>query len=669
MEPMPVRPKAPALLLGALLLLAVGCGDASGPAAGDGAKGPAAAPSRPVPRPRPRVPAVEPLERARFHLARLLTGPTRTGTLRVPEVYRRTLEISRGELILLRDQTLELLADERLRARLIDTHLKNIDPWHNVLDVLKALEAVPPDLLRAWVAPALESPVVAVRRAAARALSTLREESLADLFRAFLEQDGADREIGRLAFLGLNELGPRAARDAMLTVLTAGGPRLWEALPDRLVAGLAPGARDPERATLLAWWAVLAEGSGPRLDTELPRIKDFPWAGLRLALDPALARRREPAPGGAGANEAPPLEWALGPLDVWQAYGTGWMTADTFTCYAQPVFATYLTGSEPAARARCLLALAGYPGYAAAVVADRGLAEVDELVYFTALHCMGVGEAPGGGVLAQVEAIAAALARGEAPAPERVTRLVQALPACDASPRARDVLRALLRTARPWDAWRETLEACYDALAPCAAERTAALGALLAASGPEDLGLALHLIRREPAEEHLDALAARLAQAPPGLVPTLRRVLLYLHARVHPLAPERRARFVAEVERWIAAAGEQEAAGLATALLDLGPEGEAAFLAALSDPRRRRAFLAALPDDGRIYPPALAEALIDGLDDQTPREELEHLLVRGYSAFPLQAASALAALKMRLPAEAAGWVDTVLEQVRHRSAR
>jgi hypothetical protein len=640
------------------LLTAAGCGDEP------------ATPVAPVRPPLPQVPDIPVAERAAFALRCLTHGPPRNaGRVPVPEIHRVNLDLALRDLRAMATHAVRLLRDPERRRRVVEGGRASADPWINVLRLLQAIPNPPLDVVLAWAHPVLEMPrrpdFMPLRHEAVRALIAVEDPATADALMGFVEQDPQERDVIVTSLPALLRYGEPWRTRAVDIVLRRAGPRVWEQLHDRL-ATLAPRqAVDARVADLLAWWSWVAEGSGPRLSTRLPRIKVPAWQRARLAWDPAVPRVRV-----AGAPDVP----AYGPLPASVVRSGGWLATDLAGAAVFPTFGYGLTGKLPAADARCALARFGYATYVVAVEADLAGEEGrdgDEGLYYAARHCM---LDPGDPQLL-VDAKAKLTALLDEPSPEHsllraqeIQRLIGALPPCR-DPAVWDLLVRILRELRPSEPWYKTaIQLAYDAMAPRDAERVEVVTELFEC-GEADLasrGIALTLIQASRSAAYVPLLEAELAATDDDTMRRLlRRLLIYIHAG-GAIEPRRLDAFVQRFVGWIDEGDDSQLAALAAALTDFGEPGIAAFARGLRGPRRA-AWIRAWPRTGHVMPRTLAEVMVEPMDGATPRETLAYVLGLAYTAFPARAAPALVALDGRLGRDLDATMEPLIERVRHRA--
>ncbi len=631
-----------------LLLLCAGCGDDAPP------------PRKPeAVVPPPHVEPVPLDERVRYAIERLERGPAPLGTLRVPEIHRRNLELAEDDLIALEARAQKALSDPALIARITGMARRNADPWHNVLRVLLGMEALPADLILAWTEPVLATPedLITLRLEATRVLATISDERAAPILLGLFRRDPAARELAAIAFTALLHLGGEERAEALTVALQQGSPDLWVDAANRIAATVPPGERDRHMADLLAWWCGLSVGGGPRMPTSLPHLKSYPWTQARLATDAAVPGRADGRRSGL----------VYGPIASDVTHNSGWFATRLDDQFVFPQYSYVFTGKLPAAQGRCMLGQWGYASYVAAVKADLLFEGVDDSLYYTAKHCMLDPV-----MVEDVEARGELERQLDAGAPwstERVgvvQRLLAAIPSCDDA----DVWRLherVLFEMRPLDVCKPAIEQAYDAMQVRPQDLVPLIAAGLDGTDAADRGVALYLVRRSRDPLYLDALERSLDKAGSDQERSaLRRTLTFIYSRGYGIEPRRTKAFVRRYESWLEGLEDREFGTLATGLLDFEEAGEEAFVRGLTGPRRAQ-FLAAWPRDRRIVPPAVAAAAIRPMGRETPIAELTLMLGRAYYSFPAESVGELEALRRRLPTESRPLVDAAFERVAHRA--
>ncbi|MDA1193873.1 MAG: hypothetical protein O2894_01675 [Planctomycetota bacterium] len=649
--------------LSGLLMLATlcaGCGDEPGQR-----DEPAVPVEHPPSASYPSVSFPDSKTKAAYALERLERGPGDLRGLLVPEVHRRNLELALEDLVFFEPEAARLLSDPARIARITGDHARYGDAWHNILRAWIAFHARPAETVVAWTEPVLSVPLGeewhTLRLEATRLLGLVDDPRAAELLLKFFEQSPADREIAAVAVSVLARR-PSVRSAALDVALSQGAAALWEAAPLRIAAALPAREVDPSIIDALVWWHALTSGSGPRMDETLPHLHAPPWTQGRLGTDPRVPSAVF-GPDGSGRMR-------YGSLEATVIYGSGWFATPLAVAPEIPVHTLGLTGSLPAAEARCLLASFGHAGYAAAVRRDLEREGENDGLYYAALHCM-LAAAPA----SEAENLLAVLVELDAPgpwSPERVLALqrrVTALSTCS-DPAAGLLLERVLREARPLDVTRPAVEQAYQILhdKDAAALRTL-VGQMLEQGSPEDVGVALHLIRSVRDPLYLDLLERFHAGSTDAEVNgILRRTLIYIYSAGSGVEPKRLATFVPRYLEWLHAGSAAEFATLASGLLDFGDAGAQAFAAGLRGPERQR-FLLAWPRGAALVPEEVAQAAIDGIDRTTEPAEFSYVLALAWSTFPTSAAPAVEALRQRLPTARRGPVDAALERILHRAPR
>ena len=565
-----------------------------------------------------------PASRVAYWLDRLLAGPE-AATWKIREFHQNVLMDAERNLVALGSATLDRLADPALQRRVQEA--RDANPWHAILNVLRVIGVARPEVARAWAAPALRHELRTLRRTALPVLLPLRDAVDGPVLVEVLRRDLTDRVLGPLAveaLLGLgapwdaiavHELYERATTDQPY-----GASALWSGWPS--VATTA-GARPP-RADVLAWWALLAESSGP----------------LVSAVDPSTGE-----PGGAAspARSAVPLSHAVP------------------------------QGRGVAALARALLATAGHAPAKASVAED--LRSGDEVLVRAARS--GDPAAARELALASGAATLDALKRGRPVAPPSALAQLRAL-ADDPSAPATALLHGFLASLPSGPEWRAPLAAAYGALAVRGKEDTAYLERHLRSGTPMGIDLALFLARSAKslgALEVLDRWHEAPESAPSRL--RLRREIAFLyglHASGQPLThgpqaaltPERLEAFAQRLRAWADDPADPSGPALAGMLPDLGAAGDRALAAGLRGPRRSAYLPAVRRGRGRYLGPDVAAALLEPVGPDTPVAERRRVLEAVLTAAGSDALASLDALASRLPPEARADVDVVRGIVRWR---
>lgn len=613
-------------------------------ASGCGSEAPAPAPQAPV---RWKVEPVAPAAKARYALERIVRGPVPQQALPLPDDHAWVLASAQRDLVALPSETLALLDDEGLVQQLTGPGRHDLNPWHNLLQVLPALPGAEASLLRRWTEPALARDEAGLWQLAVGCLVGRPEPTLAPLLQAFLERAPGERRVSRECVRALLARPAPWPMRCVATVLAHGSPEAWLACGEA-AGGLdeATGVLPPATSDALAWWALLAEQAGPRPATGAPRVKTLP--ATEAALDAQGPATRLPA-------------------EV--ADGRGWLPADPATCAVQPVLALFTTGLEPASRATCLLARQRLAAPAAAIAAARACR--DPLRRLQAEHCM--LDTGADLTLAQrVEQTLAFLARARDPAAPRlvlaeVSEAVGRLPPGD-EPAGEACLLRVVQEAEPLADLMLLVEGAHARL--LAAERGAdeplVLG-LLAAAEPARRGLGLHLAQRARKPVFLPAVRALSGSTDPALERAAGRALFTLVSA--PGAPaDERARYVAGLVARIEGGTDSALLTEAPALLSLPPEGPAALARLVLQSPRAPLYARALRKVDGVLPRAVAEALADRLGMALTPEARYDICVALWRNAPAEAAPAVAAARGRLDAPERPALEVVLEAVRHRAA-
>jgi hypothetical protein len=638
-------------LLGAVgLSLASGCGDDAAPKPAD----------RPVARPAaPRFEPSSDVNKARFALKRLTDGPpTRTLDFAIPDLDRLNVEQAVEDLAALPKETLDLLAQPELLARYAGPKTKNFDPLHSILDVLASIDPKPADLTLRWVAPAAASSDIPLRRRAAMTLVTVRSPEAGPALLGMLERDPTDHAIAPGLLTALCALGSPWRERAVEVAYAEGSPDLWEGVTDSVGTAL-PGA-----ATVLAWWALLAETGGPRPVREsAQRAEVEPWA-LACAWFDAGAMHLVPAAG--DAENSVPRVYQTGPLGAVFADAVGRIAVPFSATTAVPLAAMSLTGRSPAADARCALASAGHAPAHASVLAD--VSSPDPVLRLTAIHCGAVRDR---GVnseeaLADLDTFVARARVGDVGLAGTLCRLAPLLATLGET--GVDRLFRSLREIRPPGPFLRDIDCVYDVLRGAEAARLVTeVEAMLASADPAESALARHLIQRSRDPAYLDALEAALPGADERVRSEIRRSLWWIATGGTGVEPKWLEAFTKRYAKWVDDASDAQASALASGLLDLGEAGAAAYARGLRGPRRP-VFVRGLTGASHVVPLEVAEALLEPLDRSTSVEERRACWIAAYRVAPASAAPALDAALRRMDPAVRGEAEDVLEVVRHRVA-
>lgn len=625
-------------VLAACLLLA-GCGDGEGTAA----------------YPVPDLPPVPREEKARFALDRLLHGPLpRTAAFAIPQLHAQNLEHARSDLAALKAETLALLADPALQEALTRPGADR-NPWHNVLEVLAGLETPPAGLLVAWCEPALEVSDLPLDRRAVRVLERAPHADAASaLLLRFLERRPRDREVAPLALRLLAARGSPWRERALATAFRGGSRVLWERTATDLAA-----AEDGDDA--LAWFALLADTSGPVEVRGTGRTVDAAWYFARALLDEAVWPREVLALDAAGRAGR-----IVAPASALDAGGFLPEPPD-----ASPVYAwrqALVTGRPAAANARCALALAGHAAFRQAVLDD--LSSYDAMLEALARACPVTADAAEDLENARIvaELFLDDLRSGRRPDTTEVlgalATIAEAQPAEGVS-----ALEQVLRTARPAVAYQKVIEGAHDLLRTLDADRLRSVARELALSeDAQEREVGLLLVRRGRDPRHAALLDELLAGAAPAERAALRRLAVWVWTAPSGHDDQARAAFAERYARWVDESDDAQAQVLAPGLLDLGAPGAAAYAQGLLGPRRP-VYVQGLLRRSRLVRVEVVEALLRPVDATTSPGDRHAAWIAVYRLAPPAAAPFVAAARMRLAPPDRVEVDDVLAVVRHRAER
>ncbi len=638
--------------LGLLLVLASACGeDHTGPRAKDPATlAPVAAAPPDTPGP------VSDRERARFALDRVLRGPLpRTATFAIPHFHPVTLELATEDLVLLRDDTLALLSDPGLVARLTTAPEGVRNAWHSVLEVLSRLDDVPFDLARRWSVPALDTGDVPLVRRATGLLASHGDAAAGPPLLRALETWPTDRDIAPVAASALVRLGGTWRVRALRILLERGTANAQRrAAPWLLEAGNGDGAA--------AWWATFMEVGGPTPVLGLRPTLLPGWNVARIVTSDATWPR-EPA----GIDRALSASRLLAPVDERERIASLPVAGGETACIPLETFR--YTGALAAAEAACRLAIAGHAPWVATVLADR--AGPDPVRQVVARDCS-TGrddEATAEQARRLVTTFLDAIADGLGADPDGVAAALRRVRPAGEEDR---LAWRLLEEARPAAAYAGLLRAAYDRLATSdAAAVDAWVEERLLDEDPESRALAIEIVRTSPKAAYLPALETLLDRAGSrrDLDPmALRKLLAWVYGRATDVPPDRVRAFARRFAAWIDETPDPWAATLAPALLDLGDAGAEVYAAGLRGDRRD-AYLQGLIARGAIVAPVVAEALLAPVDASTSRPDRQAAWIAAYLTAPAEAAGALAAARDRVDPANRAEVTDILEAVRHRAPR
>ncbi len=605
------------------------------------------------------APMPTPAERAAYWLDRVQHGPEETTWFDLH--FHEMLRLDAIEnLTATPEATLDRLADPDLQARV---KAGEANPWHTILDVLTRIEVAArrsgspapprPDVVRDWAIPALDSPLLTLRRYAVPALVSLGAPEDGPLLADVIDRDGGDGAIASEAAKGLLSLGPpfdglAARRLLARAVADRAGPTsgLWTGLPT-----MAASATGKARTDLLAWWALVTEPSGPR-------AKD-PQGGSgheARTIDPV--RMRAVAPDHAWTSGRTPAATARAALGRGgYAVGLHSLTEDlagtdaALVDLARESLAT--TGSAPD-RQRAL------------ALASRMLVTLETLYLRPAaverlLVTLGGGEAAGE---------SPEPARDAVPSPATVASIANAL-ASDDDAASTDLLARLLQIDLPTKPWIDAMNIAHAALLRRGGAATEGVATLLARSEPETIARAFSLIRdsRRPGYRLLLEPWLDRPEAAPYRAEG-RRLLVYLVTTALErggIGAEELQAFVRKVSQWAADPSDPSAPGLVSALLELGPPGALQFADGLSGPRRPDYVAALSYVPGRMLGPDLVGALLGPITHFTPVAERRAALSAALSVASASCVPVLDALSRRLPPDGRADVAWVRRIVLHRS--
>jgi len=235
---------------------------------------------------------------------------------------------------------------------------------------------------------------------------------------------------------------------------------------------------------------------------------------------------------------------------------------------------------------------------------------------------------------------------------------------------ATDYAARLLADARPQDDYQTVLFAAQDHLLEHAEDRLVAwLGDALGGEDPDEIEIALVLMRRKPIGAYVDLIERGLEQRGDDEVrDALRRLLVWVMSGAPDVSDDKRDAFATRLATWIDAMPQPRAAVLAPALLDLGAAGHAAYAEGLRGSRRVD-YVQGLGHVRRIIPAVVAAALLEPVDASTPAQERQAVWIAAYRTAPAEAADALRAAGERVDPGDREEMRDVLEVVRHRAVK
>ncbi|MCA9315078.1 MAG: hypothetical protein R3F05_18990 [Planctomycetota bacterium] len=629
-------------------------------------------PDRPVAgpaRPRPELPRVSEDAIAEQALDHLLRGPgADLLSMGMPrddqgrpigvagiwdaKVHGQSAEIARQDLLAVPGAMLRALAKPGLAKRLTDVHPNNEGPWLSVLRLLTSVPGLTYDDILPWIQPVVEGRKGRyVRAAALRLLAACEDDRARAELRAQLIEAAPSPDLLATVVNPLLHGEARGRADALQAVLRHGEGASWLAVLPALMDGLPPDQLESERTDALAWWAALAEGTGPTIAAARPRVKRCVPGALGVQLD---ARTLPAAAGRAFGLHAAPKD--------------GWVRTPNTRDVVQPLMAFLFSGDEPASTSRCVLARGGHWAWTAAVERDMGLGDVDPMRAQRASSCVLVGL----GDEARDAAISALEAWGANPSAstdlEGLARALAALPSCDLDEAPHQLVLRLVESLPADDLSMALAKRLQDLLGPSDDALVHTLVQMLVSADDGRQRLARTLMLRRPDARYVPAIEKHLASLPPEDAEAVWLRALSLVAQAPDLPAATTKRWIDQLADRVASGSDEEAARLAGALLDFGDMGIEQYADGLRGPHRLR-YLSGWPAGIQPVPLAVADALVDSIDATTPPAEVYAALMVAWRTFPPTAAPALAALASRLDGRLKEDVKPVLERVRHRAAR
>ena len=624
--------------------------------------------------PRVVVEAKPVAERARYALERVFKGPVPQTALPIETMHARSLQLAIRDLVAMPDATLALLADPEIQNRVLGPKARDTNPWHAILEILLELEERPTSLAITWLRPAFEREVsVPLRRLAARLLSVLDGPQVGPLLLEMLAKHMGDRDVPRHLFAGLARIGDPYLREGLNLAVRRGPPRLWSALPDHLSVRPTPTTYDPARASQLAWVGTVLEADGPRQPGGLPHHVQFGWAWWRGLTDLTAPTIR--------VGAAQERRQGLGPLPAEVSLGAGWMKTEVSDHPIVPPTAWFMTGREPAAEARCALALWGYDAYEHQRALDEALApDVDPTVKITARHCV-APEREREVRERNLEEFRAFL-DGDLNDPGLATRIIPELGRIVGGlPEGQDertiaVLKKALMTLRPLAVWSGTVDRVAARLQDTGTPMEPYYRELLTSGDAYGEALGMYLLRKaqDPATLGLVDEVRRTYEGRADQVEKLDQywsLQVHIAARRQGIEPDRLLQFLEDYVRYLREdarerRGVEMTALLATALLDFGPEGADRF-ASLVEEGPARPYVQAVARRPVRLPLRVAEVLLGTLDDASDPASVVEVLQTAWTTYPPEAASALATTRSRMPKRFHPAFDVALDRVVHRS--
>jgi hypothetical protein len=505
-----------------------------------------------------------------------------------------------------------IAAPEAALAHLVDEKFRarieeqhDINPLLAILGVLERIGARRPEVARAWAGPAILHDELLVRRAGLAVLASINDRADGPRFVELVRRNAADRTITPVAIKALLALGPP-----------------WDGEAARVVFEY--GVADQAGGKSSAW-----EGIVPAAEESPGGARDDLiawWAVLAESAGPHFYRARVKGPRGG--------------------------SEPTFVL---PLGHGFTSGRESAKYARAVLASRGHT-IAHQVVAPSDAERAATRDAARALVARLVAHDPKADPKAGSVAIAA---------------IVSSL-RDDLDPSVVEILQAILRAIPPDPAWKEGLFVTFDALSARSVEPIDFVEALLRSGDPSRVDLALALIRRAKDILYLDPLDRWMDD--PVATPfrrAARRELVYLFSLATTagrVAPDRVAAFARKLVGWVADPADASGRGLASALLELGPAGEAEFVRGLSGPDRSAYVEALAGTTDRYVSVDVVTALLNGITNKTPEAVRQDLWTAVFLVSPTESAPAIEAAMNRLSSPASDEAATLLSIVRHRVA-
>ena len=567
-------------------------------------------------------------------------------------VHGLSAELARKDLLALPEATLRALAAPGLVERLTNVHPNNEEPWLVVLDLLARMPNVPYEALIPWVQPVLDGRASRyLPGPAIRLLAASRDDRARSALRTYVGDHATSVDVLEAATRPLLRGEPDDRALALRVLLRHGTGQAWIRVSSHLLADLPSGQIDLDRMDALAWWSVMAEGSGPTLPTERPRVKRCVPGALGVELDD----RTLPAVAGRAVGLRP------APKD-------GWVHTQGVRDLVVPLMAYLFTGDEPAAEARCDMARRERGPWAATIKRDMALHEVDPARALRAKHCM-LPELAGDVRAEAVGTLEAWLANPAGPTDVGLlSRAMAGLPDPALDKASHAVLLRVLAALPPGDLGLAIAQLVQDRVGPDDDGLVEFVVHLLLAGDEVQQQVARTLMLRRPDARYVPAIEKHLASLPPEEARSVWRRALVLVAQIPDLPAPVRTRWVDELVRRVAEATPEQGALLVGALLDFGELGAGRFAAGLRGPLRSR-YMAGWPVGTEHVPQQVAEALVGPIGPTTDASELYAALQAAWRTFPPTAAPALAALAQRVDPPYRSEVQPVLDRVRLRAMR